>query len=411
MKVHLEGPHVERVELTLTESPRLFESLLVGKSFREVPEIICRICALCSTIHKIAALEAVEKALGVRVSEVTRLTRELINCGATIQDHALHLYCLVLPDMLQLRGVAELALQSPDLLKSGLAIKKVGNLIQETVGGRLIHPVNISLGGLGRRMDKETLLRLKEELLAILPACRETVRLFLTCFDFPALPAPNYLAVHPAQTLSGELIKMGNGRFFPVDAYRQNITESVVQTSHAKMAQVLGEVPTVGSLSRLNLGVPLGPETTRLMEMARGAVIGNDIRGNSAAQAIELFQAAELGLQLIDQLLAIGADGPGNVPVRAQGGRGTAACEAPRGILIHSYCFDESGTCTDADVITPTSLNQAALLRDLLALARGLQGADAAVMGSAMERLVRCYDPCISCSVHLVQIQGGRSLS
>ena len=405
LKVYLDGAQVERVELCLTESPRLFEALLVGRSFAEVPDIICRICSLCSTVHKVTALLALEEAFGIKVSRVTRLTRELIMNGGQIQSHSLHLYCLLLPDLLEVRGVSELARKAPELLKTGLAIKSVGNLIQETVGGRLIHPVNITLGGLGQRIGRDPLARLRDELDAILPACREAFRLFRSPFALPKLPAPSYLALEPAGVpFSGELLRMVDGRGFPAKEYRDFIAEKVVPHSHAKHAQVLGHSPTVGSLSRLNLAPALCAGARGVFETVKGEIVAQDMRANALAQAIELYQAAERSLALVCELLEIGRDGPGNVEVAPRKGRGTAACEAPRGVLIHSYAFDAVGICKSADVITPTSLNQGALSRDLLALARSLEGADAIQMGNALERLIRSYDPCISCAVHLIRL-------
>ena len=228
VKLYLDGSRVERVELCLTDSPRLFEALLIGRSYLEVPEIICRICSLCSTVHKLTALLAVENAFGIEVSRVTRLSRELIATGGLIQSHSLHLYCLMLPDLLELHGVSDLALQAPELLKTGLAVKRVGNLIQETVGGRLIHPVNIGLGGLGRRIDREALLRLKDELQAILPVCSEAFHLFRTPLSFPLLPMPNCLALTSVETpISSGVFSITGGGSFPAQAYRQHIQESV----------------------------------------------------------------------------------------------------------------------------------------------------------------------------------------
>ena len=86
-------------------------------------------------------------------------------------------------------------------------------------------------------------------------------------------------------------------------------------------------------------------------------------------------------------------------------GAGTAAIEAPRGALIHSYAFDASGRCRAADIVTPTAINQAAMEQDLLALAQTMGGAaDERELTAALERLVRAYDPCISCAVHLIKI-------
>ena len=405
VKVYREGARVERVELCLSESPRLFEALLIGKSYLEVPEIVCRICSLCSTVHKVTALLAVEDALDAGVSEATAVTRELMLKGGLLMDHALHLYCLVLPDLLGVRGVAELALKAPELLKSGLAIKKAGNMIQEVVGGRLIHPVNICLGGLGRRIGKEQLGRLRAELEGVLPACREAYRLFRTPFPFPELPAPDFLALEPADPpLSARSCRMTAGGFFAVRDYRDHIKESVLPHSNAKHSRVQGREATVGSLARLTLGASLAGAAQGVFREARGELDGRDIRGNNLAQAIELSHAADRALELIDRLIEIGGDGGGNLKPVPREGLGSAACEAPRGVLIHSYAFDDAGICTKADVITPTALNQGAMARDLLALARGMEGEDPARMTAALERLVRCYDPCISCSVHLLRI-------
>ena len=405
LKVYLDGSRVERVELCLSESPRLFEALLLGRSFAEVPEIICRICSLCSTVHKVTALLAVEQAFGTEVSRVTGLTRELILNGGQIQSHSLHLYCLLLPDLMELRGVTDLARQAPELLRTGLAVKRVGNLIQETAGGRLIHPVNMIIGGLGRRIPRDSLLQLRDEIDAALPACAGACRLFRSPFDFPQLPAPNYLALQEdGVPFSGARFRMHDGGTFPVVDYPDFITEQVVPHSHAKNARVMGQFPCVGALARLNLGRPLGAGAQGLFEAVRGEIIGQDVRGNMLAQAIELYQAALRSRELVSELLDIGKDGAGNTAVLPRGGRGTAACEAPRGVLIHSYAFDGAGICVGADVITPTSLNQGALSGDLLALARALEGAGTDQMVSSLEKLIRSYDPCISCAVHLVRL-------
>ena len=404
-RVYLDGPRVERIELRLTDSPRLFESLLVGRSFVEIPEIICRICSLCSTVHKVTALAAVEHAFGTQISPVTALSRELIACGGLIQSHALHLYCLMLPDLMELTGVSGLALAAPELLKKGLAIKAVGNLIQETVGGRLIHPVNIVLGGLGRRVDRDRLRLLADRLSAILPACRETVRIFRTSFPFPELPPKPYLALEPfSHCKPATHFRLSDGRGFPVESYREQMVESVVPHSRAKTVRVLDEEPVVGALARLNLGSSPGRRGSDIFESVRQEIVGRDIRANNLAQAVELCQAAERSLALIDELLEIGQDGPGNMPVMPRDAQGSAAYEAPRGVLLHSYRFDDAGLCTLADVITPTALNQGALSRDLLALARGMEGADSTQLTCALERLIRCYDPCISCSVHVLRL-------
>lgn len=405
VRVFRDGARVERVELQLSESPRLFEALLVGKSFAEIPEIVCRICSLCSTVHEVTALLAVEDALGIEVSERTSLTRELMLRGATVQDHALHLYFLVLPDLLGVQGVSELAVTAPELVKQGLAIKKVGSLIQETVGGRLIHPVNLRLGGLGRPLSGKELARLRDELSQALPACRDVCRLFSTPFPFPKLPDPVFLALAPSSLpLAAQRLRLTGDRSFAVAEYRQHVLETLPTYSNAKLSSVMGVEATVGALARLHHGPTLRNGAQEIFKAHKHELIGKDIRGNNLAQAMELYDAAERALEIIERLLELGTTPLDAVNDVARGGHGTAACEAPRGVLIHSYAFDDAGICTHADVVTPTALNQAAMARDLTALARGMEGEETSHLTAALERLIRCYDPCISCSVHTISL-------
>jgi len=265
--------------------------------------------------------------------------------------------------------------------------------------------VNLVLGGLGQRIPRDSLLCLRDELDAIIPACAGAYLLFRSPFDFPPLPGPNYLALQEAGVpFSGHEFHTRDGHGFPVEAYRDFVVERVLPHSHAKSAQVFGQHPCVGALARINLGTPLGAGARELLAKVQGEIIGQDMRGNALAQAIELYQAAERARELVQELLEIGREGEGNTTVQPGSGVGSAACEAPRGVLIQSYAFDSAGICTAADVITPTSLNQGALSGDLLALAHGMEGADSERLVGALERLIRSYAPCISCAVHLVRL-------
>ena len=406
ISVYLDGNRVERVQLNLSESPRLFEALLLGKSYQEVPEIICRICSLCSTVHRVVSLQAVEKALGIEVSEQVRLYRELILYGGHIQSHALHLFCLVLPDYRNATGLSELAANAPEELKMGLRIKAAGNLIQETVGGRLIHPVTLITGGMGKPVKREILLKLKETLESVIPEAWRTYELFRS-FPFPQenLAPPLFMAVRPdtAPHHFGEELMIGADRCVPVNAYRETLGENVVEHSNAKSSSIDGEALTVGALARLNLGMHLAPKAAQAFEEAGERIMRQDIRANNLAQAVELIHVVQRSLEIVASLIERDFSRETPPKISPRKGTGAAAIEAPRGTLIHSYGFDARGVCTAADIVTPTAINQAAMERDLLVTARCMEGADGQEMTSALERLVRAYDPCISCAVHIIR--------
>ncbi|HYS42501.1 MAG TPA: Ni/Fe hydrogenase subunit alpha, partial [Geobacteraceae bacterium] len=404
VSVYLDGKRVERVRLALTESPRLFEALLVGKSYQEVPEIICRICSLCSTVHRIASLLAIEKALVVEVSEQVRLYRELILNGGHIQSHALHLFCLVLPDYVGSTGIADLAVKASEELNMGLRIKAAGNLIQEIVGGRLIHPVTLIPGGMGKPVTRKGLLQLKETLTSVIPDSLKAYELFRS-FPLPleSLGVPRFMAVqsNSAPPLFGERLMIDSEGSVPVECYRETLGEKVVAYSNSKTSVVEGEPLIVGALARLNLGVGLSPKGARAFRECRAQLVGRDIRANNLAQTMELAHALERSMEIADILLDRGFDRERPTATSPHEGEGSAVIEAPRGVLIHSYSFDGRGLCRAADIITPTAINQAAMERDLLLVARSMEGSDESDMTLALEQLIRAYDPCISCAVHL----------
>jgi len=76
----------------------------------------------------------------------------------------------------------------------------------------------------------------------------------------------------------------------------------------------------------------------------------------------------------------------------------------PRGLLIHHYNIGEDGLMTDANCIIPTNQNIANLELDMKALVPQIMDQPADKMTLGLEMLVRAYDPCISCSVHVLRV-------
>ncbi|MFH1859402.1 MAG: nickel-dependent hydrogenase large subunit [bacterium] len=150
------------VKLEIFEGSRFFELLVVGKAYDEIPPIVCRICAICSVSHMITSLMAIENAFGISISKQTMLLRELIHCGGMIESHGLHLFCLSAPDYLDCNSIIDIAKKKPELANIGLRLKKLGNRIQEIIGGgRPIHPINLCIGGFGKIPEKHELLAVK----------------------------------------------------------------------------------------------------------------------------------------------------------------------------------------------------------------------------------------------------------
>lgn len=405
--VELDGRDIRSVKFDVLEGMRLFEGLVRGRAVEEVPGIVSRICAICSHGHAITALSAIERALGVGVSAQTTLLRELAFHGAAIESHALHAFCLALPDFIGCASVLELAGTHPELVTSALRLKKVGNTIQEVVGGRAVHPVNYVIGGFGRLPSVEDLVGLRRGLAdaqADLSALTDVLR----HIRVPAYADRDirFAAVspYPGSYFFGETIRSEDGTETPVEQYRDFTRERAVPHSTARHS--MPERPyMVGALARLALNGGQIDGFARQLWTALGldAPFRNVVM-NDLAQVVEIACSVERAAALVNGLLEGGLVPEPAAVIAPRAGVGTAAAEVPRGTLFHQYTIDESGRVADADVITPTAQNCAHVEEQFRATVQDASDTSDEDIRRRLEIVARAYDPCVSCSVHVIRM-------
>ncbi|UCH30256.1 MAG: nickel-dependent hydrogenase large subunit [Myxococcales bacterium] len=73
---------------------RGIEIILQGRDPRDAWAFTQRICGVCTTVHAIASVRAVEVAIGAKPPPNARLLRNLIIASQCIQDHVIHFYHL-----------------------------------------------------------------------------------------------------------------------------------------------------------------------------------------------------------------------------------------------------------------------------------------------------------------------------
>ncbi|MGA2263617.1 MAG: Ni/Fe hydrogenase subunit alpha [Acidobacteriota bacterium] len=410
IKVVLDGDQVSTVQLDVFEGIRLLEGLVRGRSLEDVTGIVSRICAICSHGHSITSLQALEDALEVAVTPQTRKLRDLAYHGANIESHALHVFVLALPDLLGHPSVISLAGVNPDAVAMALRLKKLGNTIQEVIGGRAVHPVNYVIGGFGKVPSTDDLLTLKKELSARLTDCERTLEVLrgIKVPDIVCEPIRCAALVPEDEAFFfGNCIELSDGganKTIPVREYRTLTNEYLVPHSHAKRSANDHRSYMVGALARLTIsGDRIGGMARRAWEELRLTLPATNILMNNIAQAVEMIYSVERALHLVADLLETGIAPESPLPYRVRACHGTAATEVPRGILFYSYELDSEGRVAAADVITPTAQNLNHIEDQMRAAVR--QGVEAGVSDLMLEQrlamIARAYDPCISCSVHL----------
>ena len=408
LRVTVKNNVVRDVELKIFEPPRFFEAFLQGRHYDEVPDIVARICGICPVAYQMSAVHALEQIFGIQVTGALRDLRRLIYCGEWIESHALHVYMLQAPDFLGYDSGIAMAKDHANVVTRGLRLKKAGNAIMTLLGGRSVHPVSVKVGGFSRVPRRRELESLKDELLWARDAAVETAR-WVAGFEYPDfLPDATFVALRSPDEYpfnEGQIVS-GNGLHIPATEFEQHFSERQVSYSTALHCTLHGSPYVVGPLARLNLNHDhLSPLATQVLAESRLSLpLRNPFHG-IIARSVEILYALEEALYIIDRY-----DLPPSpaVSVTVKAGTGMACTEAPRGILYHRYTVDADGIIREAKIVPPTSQNQGRIEQDLrLFMPRllKLSNKDAAL---ACERVIRCYDPCISCATHFLKLEISR---
>jgi sulfhydrogenase subunit alpha len=410
--VELDGRKVQAVRFDVFEGARLIEGLIGGRHWTEIAQIVSRICSICSSSHALTSIKATEDAFGLKVTPQTARLRDLLSRGENIESHALHLFLLAAPDYLEYPSAIHLAADNPDAVKLGLRLKRLGNTIQEVIGGRAIHPVNCVVGGFGSMPTTDQLLLLRQDLLQGVDDARAAVDIVAS---LPAVECGRvdtiFAALDPGEVYNyyeGDQLVVrtaqGDTRVAAAD-YRQLTAESCIAHSHAKHSSFNGSPFMVGALARVTInGHLLDATSARVRERLGLGLPTGDPLANNLAQAVELEADIRYTLQLVEQLLHDGLRPEPPLRPQLRAGTGTGVTEAPRGLLVHSYGYDAQGYVRDADIITPTAMNAAMLERHMRGAVAVSDPENEPELKRRLEMVARAYDPCISCSVHVVRL-------
>jgi coenzyme F420-reducing hydrogenase alpha subunit len=405
LNVTLKDGALESVELNIYEPPRFFEAFLRGRAHSEPPDLTARICGICPVAYQLSACNALENACGVEIDDEIIALRRLLYCGEWIHSHVLHIYLLHAPDFLGYPDIVTMARDHRDVVERGLELKKAGNRLMEFVGGRAIHPINLRLGGFYSVPTRSELKPIARELRTALDHALATVE-WVSGFDFPDLELNHELLAltAPGQyPIENGTIARSPGLPFPVAEFMDHVVESQVPHSTALHATLDGGRHLTGPLARYSLNSsalsPVAAQAARRAGLS--AQCRNPFR-SIIVRAVEVVYAIDEALRLIDEYRR-----PSRpfVDVPARAGVGHGVSEAPRGLLYHRYHIDEQGRVASATIIPPTSQNQAAIESDLSRVISENLNLEDAALTSLCERVIRNYDPCISCSTHFLTLR------
>lgn len=401
---------VEKVEWQVSEAPRFFESFVRGREYSEVSKITSRICGICSIAHSLSSLKATEDAMGIKISPQTEDMRLLALHGENMQSHILHIGYLVAPDLLHTGSVLPLISSAPDALRNIIKLHRLANEMSDLICGRTTHPITFIPGGFTQIPSEKQLLALREKLVNIMPIC-----------DTVATLLKKNIGVLPNFERETEYVGLVNGKNYAlydgmigssdtgehdIHEYRNITNEFVVPQSTAKYTKHARDSYFVGALPRYNLNHEFLHEHASEWAAQFGLEppLHNPFQ-NTIVQMVEYIHSLEDSIELIDKCLSRGLDHDDRSDYDVRAGHGVGIVEAPRGLLIHDYTYDDQGICTKANCIIPTNQNHGNIQKDFEKFAPSILNKPEKEIELNMEMLVRAYDPCISCSTHYMKVE------
>lgn len=408
LDVKITDGRVEYAHFIIAESKRFFTRSIEGKPIAAVPQLLSRICGTCSVAHLMCSIEACEHALGITPSAQTMLLRHLTMYGMYIRDHALHLYLFAMPDIFGKDAFLDFDENDPkehQLLHDCFDVKAAGNYLATIVSGRVVHAMHPTLGGFLHFPTQAEVAEAIKKLEAVRPAVLRLIDVFAKA-DFHFDRGGKYMALKSADRysfLEGEIVDSQGEHTSEVD-FADFVEHVVHPYSEASAYQHEGETFMVGALARLNLQKGLlHPVTIKSTATILERFPSTDVFDNNLAQAIETLHSLDEAIDLLRQN-TIEAEPVNDKPT--QHATGVGVVEAPRGLLYHKIEVGDDGLVKRGQIIVPTGQNQISIEEDIMVMVQRLldQKVPREKIVHELEKLVRAYDPCISCSTHFLKV-------
>ncbi len=430
---------VEENRITEAESRGLlfrgFEKMLRGRSPLDAVFFTERICGICSAAHSYASTLALEDALKIKPTLNDKYMRELIHGFEFIQNHIRHFYIMVLPSFVNITVPAvantmryndfrlpeEISRRLNANYEQGFVIGKLAHEGEAVLAGKAPHNHGIFVGGVTTDITaykiekiKSIISRLYTFVSTTMKEDAEIIANYYSDYYEKGISYPYFMSYGTFDNEEPELsyVKPGvliDGTLYPLEP--EKINEQIRYSWFLQDAQETVDLTKEGAYTFIkapryqHLPMEVGP-------LARMLISGNYIGGYSCMdRIIARVLEAEKILSIMGKLAE-------RVELLSNGQRdyiipdvtsGVGLIDTTRGALGH-WISIQNKVIEHYDVITPSNWNLSPKDNDNIpgAIERALIGTTLQDVNNPPEigRIVRSFDPCVSCATHLITRDG-----
>ncbi|QJA06166.1 hypothetical protein FVE67_04840 [Thermosulfurimonas marina] len=385
---------------------RGFERFVRGRPALEMPFIAGRICGICAEAHTLASLQALDEIFSTRPSANVVRIRKIYFLSGFLRDHLTVVSLFGAPDFGGERksSTALSFLKESGRLRPFLRLREKLNRTLELISGRSFQGVGGLPGDWARALSKEEVQEIRRLAERIRKETRDYALSLVREFSLgETLPPRPLLALEGGFTEGPLALFFPGGRKRKFKDYRKVLREEEPQTDGLRPTHLFsGEAYLVGPLARFFLWPPPegGPED--LQARLRECLEQQEGRPVELPHLLRIYECLLAARELEKTAQALKPHRPSAEEKRPQKAEGLGLVEAPRGLLVHHYRVDEKGYLQQVNILTPTAQNVKALKKDLEKSLEGFKPKNFQKLAEQAEKVVRSYDPCIPCMLHIM---------
>lgn len=424
---------------------RGFELMLEKRTPVDIILFSQRICGICSTAHGIAAVLAIEQAYKLKPLPAGELLRNIMFAADILQNHLRHFYLLTLPDYVKgpdrapftptstkdFRIPKQLNDEMMDHYWKGAEMAAYAHQILAIFGAKAPHQQTIYPLGVSTPIDSEKIMMARSLVDKITTFVEhfmlrdaETLGKYYADYFKIGVGYRNLMSfgMFPQgskgkRVITGGIVENGGTEIKPIDQklIKEDVTFALYEDTVATRHPANGKTQAVTEKNEAYTWVKAPRYAGKPFEggpLAREWISGRYQRGISTMDRIiaRCLEAHRI-CRLLDEWLQLLQPGqPTIAPYdEPSEGEGVGLTDAMRGCLGHWISF-KNGRSTHFQTITPTAWNFSP--RD----AQGQRGpVEQALLNTPIEnvdelievgRVVRSFDPCFSCAIHLITPSG-----
>lgn len=397
---------IESLKLKIYEPPRLFEKFLEGRSYTEVLDFVARICGICPVAYQMSAVHAIESIFNVNPSHWVHDMRRVFYCGEWLESHSMHIHFLAAPDFFGFATAMEMAKKYPEEIRRGLRLQSLGNALIKLFGQRSVHPVGACVGGFFQAPSKQDVQNVLEKLQSSIDDAEELIKwtaslpLHDNTHNFTCVSL-RHAQEYPMN--SGNIVS-DKGLNISIDEFENHFKEFQVPYSNALHCTLQDQPYLVGPLARVNNNYDRLPKKIHnIVDKSAMQFPSKNMHHSIVARAIEIYYGILEAIRILKNYQSPKAS---KIDINPKPGIGFGCTEAPRGMLWQRYEMDVNGLVKSAQIVPPTSQNQARIEEDLrISLTQFGLDKEEKDLRLYSEKIIRNYDPCISCSTHFLDLR------